>query len=106
MQTETVFKVAFSVWAVLFIMPVARANRKAKLEHGSRFAQSANEYAPLLWVRVIVGVPIWAFFDRLVGLRVLVSMGNGFGAAVGAMERCRSRRRRGRSHVVDHARAR
>ena len=34
MQTETVFKVAFGVWAVLFIMPVARANRKAKLEHG------------------------------------------------------------------------
>lgn len=34
MQTETVFKLAFGVWAVLFIMPVARANRKAKLEHG------------------------------------------------------------------------
>ena len=61
MQTETVFKIVFGVWAVLFIMPVARANRKAKLEHGSRIAQSANEYAPLLWVRAIVGYPIWAF---------------------------------------------
>ena len=64
MQTETVFKVAFGVWAVLFIMPVVHANRKAKLEHGSRIAQAANEYAPLLWVRVFVGVPIWAFLRK------------------------------------------
>ncbi len=85
MQTETVFKVAFGVRAVLFIMPVARANRKAKLEHGSRIAQPANEYAPLLWVRAIVGGSHLGLLDRLVGLRVLVSMGNGFGAAVGAM---------------------
>ncbi len=61
MQTETVFKVAFGVWAVLFIMPVVHANHKAKLEHGSRIAQAANEYAPLLWIRVFVGVPIWTF---------------------------------------------
>ena len=61
MQTETVFKIAFGVFAVLFLMPVGHANHKAKQAHGSRFAQAANEYPPLLWIRGLVGIPLWAF---------------------------------------------
>ena len=62
MQTEAVFKVTFGVWVVLFfIIPIGYAQRKAMREHGSRFAQAANEYPPLLWVRVLVGIPLWAF---------------------------------------------
>ena len=62
MQTEAVFKIAFGVWVVLFfIIPIGYAQRKATQEHGSRFAQAANEYPPLLWVRVLVGIPLWVF---------------------------------------------
>lgn len=62
MQTETVFKIAFGVWVVpFFIIPIKYAHRKAMREHGSRFAQAANEYAPLLWVRALVGIPLWVF---------------------------------------------
>jgi protein-S-isoprenylcysteine O-methyltransferase Ste14 len=61
MQTETVFKVAFGVWVVLFLLPMGWAHRKAMREHGSRFAQAANEYPPLLWLRLLVGIPLWVF---------------------------------------------
>ncbi|MHC4695913.1 MAG: methyltransferase [Planctomycetota bacterium] len=61
MHTETVFKIAFGGFAVLFLTPVGRANHQAKLEHSSRFAQAANEYPPLPWVRGLVGIPLWAF---------------------------------------------
>jgi protein-S-isoprenylcysteine O-methyltransferase Ste14 len=42
-------------------MPIGHAQRKAMREHGSRFAQAVNEYRPLFWVRLLVGVPLWAF---------------------------------------------
>lgn len=61
LQTETVFKIAFGVWAIMFLMPIGYANHKAKIEHSSRFAQAANEYKPLLWVRGLVGIPLWVF---------------------------------------------
>ena len=62
MQTEAVFKVTFGVWVVLFfIIPIGYAQREAMREHGSRFAQAANEYPPLLWVRGSVGIPLWVF---------------------------------------------
>ncbi len=61
MQTEAVFKIAFGAWAFLFLMPVGYANHKARRAHGSRFAQAANEYPPLLWVRGLVGIPLWVF---------------------------------------------
>lgn len=61
MQTETVFKITFGVWVVLFFIPIGYAHRKAMREHGSRFAQAANEYPPLLWVRGLLGIPLWAF---------------------------------------------
>ncbi|MGB2984870.1 MAG: isoprenylcysteine carboxylmethyltransferase family protein [Phycisphaerae bacterium] len=61
MQTETVFKITFGVWVVLLFIPIGYAHRKAMREHGSRFAQAANEYPPLLWVRALVGIPLWAF---------------------------------------------
>ena len=61
LQTETVFKIAFGVWIILFFIPIGYAHRKAMREHGSRFAQCANEYPPLLWVRCLLGFPLWAF---------------------------------------------
>ncbi len=62
MQTEAVFKTTFGVWVVLFfIIPIGYAHRKAMREHGSRFAQAANEYPPLLWVRGLLGIPLYAF---------------------------------------------
>jgi hypothetical protein len=61
LQTEAVFKITFGIWAVLFLLPIGYAHRKAMREHGSRFAQAANEYPPLLWVRGLVGIPLWAF---------------------------------------------
>jgi protein-S-isoprenylcysteine O-methyltransferase Ste14 len=61
MQTETVFKFSFGVWVVLFFIPIGYAHRKAMRAHGSRFAQAANEYPPLLWVRGLLGIPLWAF---------------------------------------------
>ncbi len=61
MQAETLFKVVFGVWVVLFLGAMGYAHRKAMRKHGSRFAQCANEYRPLLWVRVSLGIPLWAF---------------------------------------------
>ena len=61
MQTETVFKVVFGAWVVLFLMPIGYAHRKAMREHGSRFAQAANEYPPILWLRGLLGIPLWVF---------------------------------------------
>jgi protein-S-isoprenylcysteine O-methyltransferase Ste14 len=61
METETAFKVAFGAWAVLLLMPIGYAHRKAIREHGARFAQCANEYPPVLWVRILLGIPLWAF---------------------------------------------
>ena len=42
MQTETLFKVIFGVWVVLFLGAIGYAQRKAMREHGPRFAQSAE----------------------------------------------------------------
>jgi protein-S-isoprenylcysteine O-methyltransferase Ste14 len=61
MQTETVFKVVFGVWVVLFLGAMGYAHGKAMRKHGSRFAQCANEYKPLVWIRVLLGFPLWVF---------------------------------------------
>ena len=58
MQAETTFKAVFGVWAVLFLGAIGYAQRKAMGGHGSRFAQAANEYPPLLWIRGLVGIPL------------------------------------------------
>jgi protein-S-isoprenylcysteine O-methyltransferase Ste14 len=60
-QTETMFKVVFGVWVVLFLGAIGYAQVKAMRKHGSRFAQAANEYKPLVWIRVALGIPLWAF---------------------------------------------
>ena len=61
MQGETQFKIVFGVWVVLFLGAIGYAQRKAMREHGSRFAQCTNEHRPLLWIRTLLGVPLWAF---------------------------------------------
>jgi protein-S-isoprenylcysteine O-methyltransferase Ste14 len=61
MQTDTAFRIAFGVWVVLFLGAIGYAHRKAMREHGSRFAQVANEYRPLVWIRILLGFPLWAF---------------------------------------------
>jgi protein-S-isoprenylcysteine O-methyltransferase Ste14 len=61
MRAEAVFKITFGIWAVLFLLPIGYAHRKAIQEHGSRFAQAANEYPPLMWLRILVGIPLWVF---------------------------------------------
>ena len=61
MQAETTFKVVFGVWVVLFLGAIGYAQGKAMRKHGSRFAQCTNEYKPLVWMRVLLGVPFWAF---------------------------------------------
>ncbi len=61
MQSETLFKVVFGIWVVLFLGAIGYAHRKAMRKHGSRFAQCANEYKPLVWIRVLLGFPLWAF---------------------------------------------
>jgi protein-S-isoprenylcysteine O-methyltransferase Ste14 len=61
METETTFKIVFGAWVVLFLGAIGYAHRKAMREHGSRFAQAANEYRPLLWVRTSLGGPRWVF---------------------------------------------
>lgn len=61
MQSETTFKIVFGVWVVLFLGAIGYAHIRAMREHGSRFAQAANEYKPLVWIRVLLGFPLWAF---------------------------------------------
>ena len=58
MQAETTFKVVFGVWAVLFLGAIGHAQRKTMGKHGARFAQGANEYPPLLWIRGLVGISL------------------------------------------------
>jgi len=60
MQTETIFKITFGIMAVLLIAAIGYANHQARREHGSRFAQAANEYRPLLWVRGLLAIPAYA----------------------------------------------
>ena len=97
MQFETTFKVVFGVWVVLFLWAIGYAHRKAMRKHGSRFAQCANEYKPLVWIRVLLGFPLWAFLiDWLASAGwfpwALVSLpmwarwsGVGFGVVVAAL---------------------
>lgn len=61
MQTETALKITFGVWAVLFLLPIGYAHRKAMRVHGSRFAQCTNEHPPVMWVRVLLGISLWVF---------------------------------------------
>ena len=60
MQDEVIFKTAFGVMAVLILCPIGYVNHRAQREHGSRFAQAANEYPPLLWVRGVLAIPVYA----------------------------------------------
>jgi protein-S-isoprenylcysteine O-methyltransferase Ste14 len=61
MQAETLFKIFFGVWVVLFLGAIGYAQGKAMRKHGSRFAQCTNEYKPLVWMRVCLGLPLWVF---------------------------------------------
>ena len=61
MESETVFKMVFGAWAILFLGAVGYAQGRAMRRHGSRFAQAANEYRPLLWIRGLLGIPLWIF---------------------------------------------
>ena len=61
MQLETTFKAVSGVWVVSFPGAIGYAHRKAMRKNGSRFAQWTNEYEPLLWIRTLLGVPLWAF---------------------------------------------
>jgi len=68
MQAETVFKIAFGIFAVLLLGAIGYAQHKARREHRSRFAQAANEYKPLLWVRGSLAIPAYAgLIDWLCG---------------------------------------
>ena len=59
MGAESLLKIAFGVMAVMILGAVGHANHKAQKQHGARFAQAANERPVLLWVRGLVGIPLW-----------------------------------------------
>ncbi|MEJ2240344.1 MAG: isoprenylcysteine carboxylmethyltransferase family protein [Gemmatimonadales bacterium] len=59
MELETYMKVAFGVMAVMILSAVGHANHKAQKQHGARFAQAANELPWLLWIRALLGIPLW-----------------------------------------------
>jgi protein-S-isoprenylcysteine O-methyltransferase Ste14 len=61
MESESLLKIAFGMMAVMILSAVGHANHKARKRHGARFAQAANELPALLWVRALVGIPIWVF---------------------------------------------
>lgn len=59
MSQEALYKLVFGIAAVLLLGAIGSAQFKAQRKHRSRFAQAANEYPPLLWVRVLLGIPLW-----------------------------------------------
>lgn len=59
MVNEILYKVVFGVMVVMLISAIGYANSKAQKEHGSRFAQAANEVPIILWIRGLIGIPMW-----------------------------------------------
>lgn len=59
MHLETDMKIVFGVMALMILSAVGHANHKAQKLHGARFAQAANEVPWLIWIRGLLGVPLW-----------------------------------------------
>jgi protein-S-isoprenylcysteine O-methyltransferase Ste14 len=69
MQNETIFKIAFGVLAISITSAMIHANLRAHRAHGSPLVRAKNEYRPLLLVRLLFAIPVYAaLIDWLVSL--------------------------------------
>jgi protein-S-isoprenylcysteine O-methyltransferase Ste14 len=59
MDLDTWMKIAFGCMVAMILTAIGHAHRKAQRLHGSRFAQAANEVPWLLWLRALLGLPLW-----------------------------------------------
>jgi len=59
MHLETYMKIAFCIMVVMILCAIGHASQKAQRLHAARFAQAANEVPWLLWIRALLGIPLW-----------------------------------------------
>ena len=59
MELETYMKITFVILIAMILTAIGYAQRKAQKLHGSSFAQAANEVPWLLWIRALIGIPLW-----------------------------------------------
>jgi protein-S-isoprenylcysteine O-methyltransferase Ste14 len=60
MQNETIFKISFGILAVTVTSAMIHANLKAHREHGSPLVRAKHEYRPLIFLRLLLAVPVYA----------------------------------------------
>ncbi len=64
MQNEVIFKISFGILVITLISAMFYTNLKAHREHGSPLVRAKNEYRPLVFVRLLFSIPIYAMlFD-------------------------------------------
>jgi protein-S-isoprenylcysteine O-methyltransferase Ste14 len=60
MQNEVIFKISFGILAITIVSAMAYANLKAHREHGSPLVRAKNEYPPLIFLRLLLAIPVYA----------------------------------------------
>ena len=60
MRNEAIFKIFFGVMAIAITSAMVYTNFKAHREHGSPLVRAKNEYRPLIFVRLLFAIPLYA----------------------------------------------
>jgi len=60
MQNEMIFKISFGIFAITILSAMVNANLKAHREHGSPLVRAKNEYRPLIFLRLLFAIPLYA----------------------------------------------
>lgn len=60
MQNEVIFKISFGILAITITSAMIYTNLKAHREHGSPLVRAKNEYRPLVFIRLLFAIPLYA----------------------------------------------
>lgn len=60
MHNEVIFKISFGILAITITSAMFYTNLKAHHEHGSPLVRAKNEYRPLVFLRLLFAIPVYA----------------------------------------------